>query len=41
VNPNGLSAKAQSRFGVHYTAFNNTTYVGVSPLVNGTLILVR
>ena len=40
-NTNGLSAKAQSRFGVHYTAFNNTTYVGVSPLVNGTLILVR
>jgi hypothetical protein len=38
---NGLSAKAAARFGIHYDALRNVTYVGVSPLVRGTLLLVR
>jgi hypothetical protein len=38
---NGLSAKAAARFGIHYDPLRNVTYVGVSPLMRGTLLLVR
>jgi hypothetical protein len=38
---NGLSAKVASRFGVHYDALKNVTYLGVKPLVRGTLLLVQ
>jgi hypothetical protein len=38
---NGLSAKAQERFGVHYDGVQNVTYIGVSPLVTGSLLIIR
>lgn len=38
---NALSATAAQRFGIHYDSIRNVTYVGVSPLAGGAMILVR
>ena len=40
-NTNGLSAKAASRFGIHYDATRDWSYVGVQPLIKGSLLIVR
>lgn len=40
-NTNGLSEKVAARFGIQYDSFRNVTYVGVKPLVRGTMLLVR
>jgi hypothetical protein len=38
---NALSAKVAARFGIHYDSFRNVTYVGVMPIMQGTLIKVQ
>ncbi len=40
-NTNGLSPKAAARFGIHYDAARDWSYVGVQPLIKGSLLIIR